>query len=250
VKRGLFDDPYAHLPGEQPCKDLEYEDLVELYGYDEERGLSQLVLEKGTEIEIPLEDEYGAITWVAGMVTSTQRGTLDFQVKFPGSAIDSGTRTQTRSRAEMEVTWRLPLALRRRQLAVHAILTTHGYTPWHHPQHGSHWLRLQPRGSWAYKEHDKYGHLQGRIFGWRKGLSMMNMDVEHSGGQYFETSSTIQDHMSKEDLGPEASKQDWNDLQTLRKELRWWEESISCMNYPTQERNRWSQVPRPRRCDK
>jgi len=105
VKRGLFDDPNAHLPGELPCKDLEYDDLVELYGYDEERGLSALVLEKGTEIEIPLEDEHRATTWVAGTVTSTQRGTLDFQVKFPGSAIDSGTWTQTRSRAEMEGTW-------------------------------------------------------------------------------------------------------------------------------------------------
>ena len=77
---------------------MEYDDLLELYGYDEERGLSKLVLEKGIEIE----DEYGAITWVAGMVTSTQGGTLDFKVKFTGSAIDSGTWTQTRNRAEME----------------------------------------------------------------------------------------------------------------------------------------------------
>ena len=105
VKRGLFDDPYAHLPGELPDKHLEYDDLVELYGYDEERGLSELVLEKGTEIEIPPKDEYGAITWVAGTVTSTQKGSLDFQVKFPGSAIDLGTWTQTRNRAEMEGTW-------------------------------------------------------------------------------------------------------------------------------------------------
>jgi len=99
VTRGLFDDPNAHLPGELPCKDLEYDDLVELYRYDEERGQSALVLEKDTEIEIPLEDEYGAISWVAGTVASTQRGTLDFQVKFPGSAIDSGTWTHTRSTA-------------------------------------------------------------------------------------------------------------------------------------------------------
>ena len=61
-KRGLFDDPNAHLPGELPDKDLEYDALVEFYGYDEERGLSKLVLEKGTEIEILLTDEYGAIT--------------------------------------------------------------------------------------------------------------------------------------------------------------------------------------------
>jgi len=91
VKRGIFDNPYAHLPGEQPCKDLEHDDLVELYGYDEERGLSKIVIKKGTEIEIPLEDEYGATTWVAGRITSIQVGSLDFQVKFPGSAIDSGT---------------------------------------------------------------------------------------------------------------------------------------------------------------
>ena len=105
---------------------MKYDDLVELYGYDEERGLSALVLEKGTEIEIPLKDEYGAITWVAGTVTSTLRGTLDFQVKFLGSAIDSGTWTQTRSRAEMEGTWRLPPTLQTRQPGVHAILSTQG----------------------------------------------------------------------------------------------------------------------------
>jgi len=170
VKRGLFDDTNAHLPGEIPCTDLEYDDLEELYGYDEERGLSELVLEKGTEIEIPLEDEYGAITWVAGTVTSTQRGSLDFQVKFPGSAIDSGTWTQTRSRAEMEGTWRLPPTLRRRQPGVHAMLSTQGYTPWHH---GSHWLRLQPRGAWKYKTQNVYGIPQGRVYGWRMGLSVM-----------------------------------------------------------------------------
>jgi len=77
----------------------------------------------------------------------------------------------------------------------------------------------------------------------------MNMDVVHSGGHDFDMSSAIEDHMSKEDLGPEAPKQDWTDLQTLRKELRWWEDSISCLYHPTQERNRWSQVP-PRTQDK
>jgi len=184
---------------------LEYDDLLELYGYDEERGLSKLVLEKGIEIE----DEYGAITWVAGMVTSTQGGTLDFQVKFPGSAIDSGTWTQTRNRAEMETTWRLPPALRRRQPSVHAILTMQGYTPWHHPQHGSHWLRLQPRGAWNSKTHDVHGIPQCEVYGWRMGLSMMNMDDENSGGHDFDMCSFVEDHMSKEDLGTEASKQDW-----------------------------------------
>ena len=114
MKRGLFDDPYAHLPGEQPCKDLEHDDLVELYGYDEERGLSKIVIKKGTEIEIPLEDEYGAITWIAGRVTSTQSGTLDLQVTFPGSVIDSAPG----HRHEAEPKWKshgdFPPALRRR----------------------------------------------------------------------------------------------------------------------------------------
>ena len=36
---------------------------------------------------------------------------------------------------------------------------------------------------------------------------MMNMDVEHSGGGDFDMRSTCEDHMIKEDLGPEASKQ-------------------------------------------
>jgi len=155
VKRGLYDNPNAHLPGEQPCTDLEYDNLMELYGYDEERGLSEIILEKGTEIEIPIEDELGAITWIEGRISSIQAGSLEFQTCFRGSRIDSGTWIQTRNRAEMEVTWRLPPALRRRQPSVFIILTTQGYSPWHHPRHGSHWLRLQPRGAWAYKEHDE-----------------------------------------------------------------------------------------------
>ena len=44
VKRGLYDDPNVHVPGEPPDKDLDYDDLVELYGYDEDRGLTTLVL--------------------------------------------------------------------------------------------------------------------------------------------------------------------------------------------------------------
>ena len=72
---------------------------------------------------------------------------------------------------------------------------------------------------------------------------MMNMDIVHSGGKDFEMRSAIEDHMSEEGLGPEASKQDWTDLQTLREDLRWWEESICHMYHPTQEKNRWSQVP-------
>jgi len=211
----IFDNPHAHRPGE-----LGHDDFMELYGYDEERGLSKILLEQGTEIEIPIEDELGVISWTAGIILSYQVGSLDFRAEFLGSAIDTGTGRQTRSRADMDVTWRLPPALRRRQPAVHMILTTQGYTPWHHPQHGSHWLRLQPRGAWVYWQHALNYNSQNRIFGWRKGLFTMNMDLEHSGGQDFTMSSAIENHMTKEDLGPEASKQDWTDLKTLREELR------------------------------
>jgi len=72
---------------------------------------------------------------------------------------------------------------------------------------------------------------------------MMNMNEENSGGGDFDMRSAIEDHMSEEDLGPEASKQDWSDLQTLREDLRYWEESMSHLLYPIQEVNRWSQVP-------
>ena len=85
---------------------------MELYGYDEERGISKIILKKDTKIEIPIEDEQGVKTWIAGVITSIQAGSLDFQVKFRGSRIDSGTWRQTRNRAEMEVTWRLPLHCR------------------------------------------------------------------------------------------------------------------------------------------
>jgi len=49
--------------------------------------------------------------------------------------------------------------------------------------------------------------------------------------------------MSKEDVGPEAFKQDWSDLETLREQLRWWEETIYTLGHPAKERNRLSQVP-------
>jgi len=129
IKRGLYDDPNAHRPGEPPDTDLEYDDLVELYGYDEDRGLDELVLEKGDLIKIPLKDEYDAVTWKDGMVTSTTKGSLNFQVVFPGCEIDSGQWSQTRSRAEMESRWRLFPATLRRHPGVHAILSTQGYTP-------------------------------------------------------------------------------------------------------------------------
>jgi len=96
---------YPHEPGNplQPG-DLEYDDLLELYEYDEERGLSEITLEEGTEIEIAIEDELGAITWIPDRVTSIQKGSLEFQVFFQGCRIDAGTWTRTRNRAEMEAT--------------------------------------------------------------------------------------------------------------------------------------------------
>jgi len=134
--RGLYDDPNAQGPGEPQDEDLEYDDLVELYGYDEGRGLEELVLEEGDLIRIPLKDEYDAVTWMNGMVTSSIKGFSTFQVVFPGCEINSGQWSQTRSRAEMESTWRLPPATRRRLPGVHAILSTQGYTPWHHFYYG------------------------------------------------------------------------------------------------------------------
>jgi len=79
---------------------------------------------------------------------------------------------------------------------------------------------------------------QGKVYGWRMGLSMMNMDRDNSGGHHFDMRTFIEDHMSKEDLGKGISKQDWIDLQNLGRELTPWEESINCMNYTPQERNR------------
>jgi len=219
VKKEIIGNP--HLPGNplQPG-DLEYDDLLELYGYDEERGLSgKIILEEGTEIEIPIEDELGAKTWIPGRVSSIQKGSLKFQVLFRGCQINAGTWTRTRDRADMEATWRLPPALRRRTPSVFMILTTQGYTPWHHPQVGSHWLRLQPRGAWNYEGSDD------RTFGWRRGLCMMNMDEPNTSGEDFNMELAIENHMTVEDLGPGASEQDKSDLQALREDLRYWEES-------------------------
>ena len=66
----IFDNPHAHRPGEQPFKELEHDDLMELFGYDKERGLSKILLEQGTEIEIPIEDELGVTFWTAGIISS------------------------------------------------------------------------------------------------------------------------------------------------------------------------------------
>jgi hypothetical protein len=236
VKRGIFDNPYAHLPGEQPCKDLEHDDLLELFGHDEERGLSKILLEQGTEIEVPIEDEQGVTFWIAGEVSICHVGSLDFRAEFPGSTLDKGIWKQTRSRADMDITWRLPPALRKRQPAVHMILNTQGYTPWHHPHHGSQWLRLQPRRAWIYGNHVLMDDEQNRVYGWRIALPTMNMGSSRLGRQDFTMSSAIENYMTKEDLGPEASKQDGTDLETLREQLRWWEETIYSLGHPAKER--------------
>jgi len=41
---------------------------------------------------------------------------------------------------------------------------------------------------------------------------MMNMDDYNSGRHDFNMCSFVEDHMSKEDLGSDTSKQDWTDL--------------------------------------
>jgi len=242
VKKEILSDP--HEPGNplQPG-DLEYDDLLEFHGYDEERGLREIILEKGTEIEIAIEDELGATTWIPGRVTSTQQGSLEFQAAFRGCVINTGIWSWSRNRADMEATWRLPPPLRRRQPSIFIILTTQGYTPWHHPQHGSHWLRLQPRGVWQYTTHNVHCIKRGKTYGWRRGLSTMNMDVGNSGGGDFSFDSAIEDHMNEEDLGPEASVQDRSDLRALREDLRHWIRSLNPLVTTMQGVNRWSQVP-------
>jgi len=191
---------------------LEHDDLLEMFRYDEERGLSRIVLEQGTEIEIPIEDEQGVTFWIAGEVSICHEGCLKFRAEFPGSTPDTGIWKQTRSRADMDVTWRLPPALRKRQPAVNMILNTQGYTPWHHPQSGSHWLRLQSRGAWTYGDHVEMDAEQNRVYGWRIALSTTKMGFRRPGRQDFTMSSAIENHMTNEDLGPEASKQDWTTL--------------------------------------
>jgi len=91
IKRMLFEN-----------SDLEHDDLLELYGYDEERGCSRIELEQCTEIEIPIEDEQGVTTWIAGEVSIYHEGSLDFRVVFPGSSLDTGVWSLT------EMTWMSP----------------------------------------------------------------------------------------------------------------------------------------------
>jgi len=114
------------------------------------------------------------------------------------------------------------------------MLSTQGYTPWHHASHGSHWL--QPRGAWKYKTHNVRGSLQEVTFGWRLGLPMGQTGY-HAGGNEFTMSSFAEDHMSKEDLGVGATTQEWTDLQNLGRELMRWD------NLPIDSLGNWSQVP-------
>ena len=164
---------------------MEHDDLLELFGYDEERGLSRIVLEQGTDIEIPIEDEQGVTSWIAGKVSICHEGSLDFRAEFPGSTLDTGVWRQIRSRVDMDVTCRLPPTLRKRQPSVHMILNTQGYTPRHHPRSGSRWLRLQPRGAWTYGDHVEMDAEQNRVYGWRTALSTINMGFRRPGRQDF-----------------------------------------------------------------
>ena len=140
--------------------------------------------------------------------------------------------------------WRLhgvsPPPLRLQQPYDFFIPTTQGYTPWHHPLLGSHWLRLQPRGAWQYNDHNIE---RGEILGWRRGLSEKCMNVGYSGGGVFSFDSAIEDHMNEEDLGLEASTQDRSGLQSLRDDLRHWSMSLTPHALTRNWGNRWSQVP-------
>ena len=135
--------------------------------------------------------------WVVGVVSSNQEGSLNFKAEFPGSALNKGIWRQTQSRADMEITWRLPPELQKRLPAVHMILNIQGYTPWYHPHHGSHWLRLQPQGVWTYGNHVLMSDEQGRVFGWRTALSTLNMGSKRLCRQDFNMSCAIVNHMSK-----------------------------------------------------
>ena len=75
---------FPHEPG-NPLKpgDLEFDDLLELYGHDEERGLTEIILESGTEIEIATILEYlGPTVWKPGKIISNQPGSLMMMCKM------------------------------------------------------------------------------------------------------------------------------------------------------------------------
>jgi len=80
-----------------------------------------------------------------------------------------------------------------------------------------------------------------RTFGWRRALSVINMGFLSF--QDFTMSSAIENHTTHEDLGPEATKQDRIDLDTLRDQLKWWCLRFLAWATPAKERNRWTQVP-------
>jgi len=75
------------------------------------------------------------------------------------------------------------------------------------------------------------------------------MGFRRPGRQDFTMRSAIENRMTNEDFGKEATKQDWTDLDTLREQLKWWESTIYCLGHPAKERNRWTQVP-PREQDR
>jgi len=191
-----------------------HNDLLELFGYDEDLGLTPLTLDTGTKIEIPMEDVQGIIFWIAGKFTSAQTGSLIFKVQFLGCVPGGGAWSRKQSRADMKITWRLPKAWVR-QPSVHLILHTHGYTPWHHPRHGSHWLTLQPRGVWTYGTHEYVDDSLVKVCGWRKAMATISAWSSGAREQVFTMGSAVENHMSKEDLGPDASESDWEDLRTL-----------------------------------
>ena len=75
---------------EQPGQDLGHNNLLELFGYDEDLGLTLLTLDTGTEIEIPIKDVQRTIFWIADQVTSAQTGSLIFKIQFPGCVPGGG----------------------------------------------------------------------------------------------------------------------------------------------------------------
>ena len=84
---------------------------------------------------------------------------------------------------------------------------------------------------------------QNRTHGWRTALSTINMGFRRPGRQDFTMRSAIENRMTNEDLGKEATKQDWTGLDTLREQLKWWESTTYCLGHPAKERNRWTLVP-------
>jgi len=69
------------------------------------------------------------------------------------------------------------------------------------------------------------------------------MNMSFLSSQDFIMSSAIENHMTNEDLGPEATQQDRIDLDTFRDQLKSWESTIFCLGHPAKERSRWTQVP-------